>query len=98
MLHILEKTQLNGLSLYSIVNVDSSADLRVNFKIVQNRPTIQAVCTKLKKNLCIFGNILIIVETTQVEFGFSIIAKAAVSTVSSSMMTAAHLGRLSTYS
>ena len=30
---------------YSIVK-DSSADLGVNFKIVQNRPTIKAACTK----------------------------------------------------
>ena len=29
---------------YSIVK-DSSADLGVNFKIVQNRPTVKAVCT-----------------------------------------------------
>ena len=31
---------------YSIVK-DSSADLGVNFKIVQKRPTIKAVCTKI---------------------------------------------------
>jgi len=31
---------------YSIVK-DSSADLGVNFKIVQNRPTVKAVCTKI---------------------------------------------------
>ena len=31
---------------YSIVK-DSSADLGVNFKIVQNRPTFKAVCTKI---------------------------------------------------
>ena len=44
---------------YSIVK-DSSADLGVNFKIVQNRPTVKAVCTKIsKKNFCIFVNILI---------------------------------------
>ena len=30
---------------YSIVK-DSSADLGVNFKIVQNRPTVKAVCAK----------------------------------------------------
>ena len=34
---------------YSIVK-DSSADLGVNFKIVQNRPTVKAVCTKMSKN------------------------------------------------
>ena len=34
---------------YSIVK-DSSADLGVNFKIVQNRPTVKAVCTKISKN------------------------------------------------
>ena len=44
--------------IYSIVK-DSSADLGVNFKIVQNRPTVKAVCTKIsKKNFfCIFVNI-----------------------------------------
>ena len=34
---------------YSIVK-DSNADLGVNFKIVQNRPTVKAVCTKISKN------------------------------------------------
>ena len=34
---------------YSIVK-DSSADLGVSFKIVQNRPTVKAVCTKISKN------------------------------------------------
>ena len=34
---------------YSIVK-DSSADLGVNFKIVQNRPTVKAVCTKISIN------------------------------------------------
>ena len=34
--------------LYSIVK-DSSADLGVNFKIIQNRPTVKAVCTKISK-------------------------------------------------
>ena len=44
---------------YSIVK-DSSADLGVNFKIVQNRPTVKAVCTKIsKKNFCIFANIFV---------------------------------------
>ena len=33
---------------YSIVK-NSSADLGVNFKIVQNRPTVKAVCTKISK-------------------------------------------------
>ena len=33
-------------NFYSIVK-DSSADLGVNFNIVQNRPTIKAVCTKI---------------------------------------------------
>ena len=35
---------------YTIVK-DSSADVGVNFKIVQNRPTIKAVCTKTSKFL-----------------------------------------------
>ena len=44
---------------YSIVK-DSSADLGVNFKIVQIRPTVKAVSTKIsKKFFCIFVNILI---------------------------------------
>ena len=34
---------------YSIVK-DSSANLGVNFKIVQIRPTVKAVCTKISKN------------------------------------------------
>ena len=44
---------------YSIVK-DSSADLGVNFKIVQNIPTVRAVCTKIsKKFFFIFANIFI---------------------------------------
>ena len=44
---------------YSIVK-DSSADLAVNSKIVQIRPTVKAVSTKIsKKFFCIFVNILI---------------------------------------
>ena len=44
---------------YSIVK-DSSADLRVNSKIVQIRPTVKAVSTKISKIFfCIFVNILI---------------------------------------
>ena len=44
---------------YSIVK-DSSADLGVNFKIVQNRPTVKAVCIKISKFVfCIFVNIFI---------------------------------------
>ena len=39
---------------YSIVK-DSIADLGVNYKIVQIRPTVKAVSTKI----CIFGNVLI---------------------------------------
>ena len=54
------KDGLYGLHIeYSIVK-DSSADLGVNFKIVQNRPTVKAVCTKIsKKFFCIFVNIFI---------------------------------------
>ena len=54
---------------YSIVK-DSSADLGVNFKIVQIRPTVQAVCTKIsKKFFCIFLNILIFLrENREVTF------------------------------
>ena len=49
----------NMTKIYSIVK-DSSADLGVNFKIVQNRPTVKAVCTKIsKKNFYIFANIFI---------------------------------------
>ena len=54
---------------YSIVK-DSSADLGVNFKIVQNRPTVKAVCTKISKNFfCIFVNIFIFLrENKEVSF------------------------------
>ena len=42
-----------------IILKDSSADLGVNFKIVQIRPTVKAICTKIsKKFFCIFVNIL----------------------------------------
>ena len=53
---------------YSIVK-DSSADLGgVNFKIVQNRPTVKAVCTKISK-FCIFVNIFIFLsENKEVSF------------------------------
>ena len=40
--------KLGHTIVYSIVK-DSSADLGVNFKIVQNRPTVKAVCTKISK-------------------------------------------------
>ena len=44
---------------YSIVK-DSSADLGVNSKIVQIRPTVKAVSTKISKKIfCIFVNIFI---------------------------------------
>ena len=44
---------------YSIVK-DSSADLGVNSKIVQIRPTVKAVSTKISNFFfCIFVNILI---------------------------------------
>ena len=44
---------------YSIVK-DNSEDLGVNFKIVQNRPTVKAVCTKISKKIfCIFVNIFV---------------------------------------
>ena len=54
---------------YSMVK-DSSADLGVNFKIVQNRPTVKAVCTKIsKKFFCIFVNIFIFLrENKEVSF------------------------------
>ena len=54
---------------YSIVK-DSSADLGVNSKIVQIRPTVKAVCTKISKNFfCIFVNILIFLsENKKVHF------------------------------
>ena len=55
--------------IYSVVK-DSSADLRVNFKTVQNRPTVKAVCTKIsKKFFCIFFNIFIFLrENKEVSF------------------------------
>ena len=50
---------------YSIVK-DSSADLGVNSKIVQVRPTVKAVCTKMsKKFFCIFVNILIFLNESR---------------------------------
>ena len=53
-----------------IYKFDSSVDLGVNFKIVQNWPTIMAVCTKIsKKCFCIFGNIFIFLrENKDVSF------------------------------
>ena len=46
---------------YSIVK-DSSADLGVNFKIVQNRPTVKAVSTNISKtfflHICQYFHIL----------------------------------------
>ena len=57
------------LSNYSIVK-DSSADLGVNFKIVQNRPRVKAVSTKIKKFFFyIFVNIFIFLrENKEVSF------------------------------
>ena len=54
---------------YNIVK-DSSADLGVNSKIVQIRPTVKAVSTKIsKKFFCIFVNILIFLsENKKVHF------------------------------
>ena len=54
---------------YSIVK-DSSADLGVDSKIVQIRPTVKAVCTKIsKKFVCIFVNIFIFLrEDKEVNF------------------------------
>jgi len=50
---------------YSIVK-DSSADLGVNSKIVQIRPTVKAVCTKMSKIFfCIFVNILIFLNESR---------------------------------
>ena len=59
----------NFTRIYSIVK-DSSADLGVNSKIVQIRPTVKAVCTKIsKKFFCIFVNILIFLsENKKVHF------------------------------
>ena len=37
------------MHFWYIIVKDSSADLKVNFKIVQNRPTVKAVCTKISK-------------------------------------------------
>ena len=60
---------INLYVYYSIVK-DSSADLGVNFKIVQNRPTVKAVCTKIsKKIICIFFNIFVFLrENKEVSF------------------------------
>ena len=58
------------ITLEYIIVKDSSADLGVNFKIVQNRPTVKAVCTKiLKKFFCIFVNIFVFLrENKEVSF------------------------------
>ena len=45
-------------SVYSIVK-ESSADLGVNFKIVQNRPEVKAVCTKIKKKIFAYLSIFL---------------------------------------
>ena len=60
--------QINWFT-YSIVK-DSSADLGVNSKIVQIRPTVKAVSTKISKIFfCIFVNILIFLkENKEVSF------------------------------
>ena len=43
---------------YNSIVKNSSADLGVNSKIVQIRPTVKSVCTKMSKNFfCIFVNI-----------------------------------------
>ena len=59
----------NDQKRYSIVK-DSSADLGVNFKIVQNRPTFKAVCTKISKNffLHICQYFLFLRENEEVSF------------------------------
>ena len=52
-------------SYYSIVK-DSSADLQVNSKIVQTRPTVKAVSTKISKIFfCILVNILIFLRENE---------------------------------
>ena len=57
-----DTTQWFYSKTYSIVK-DSSADLGVNSKIVQNRPTLKAVSTKSSKLFfCIFVNILILLR------------------------------------
>ena len=59
--------QCSFLLKWSIVK-DSSADLGANFKIVQNRPTIKAVCTKISF-FFIFDNILIfLIENNEISF------------------------------
>ena len=62
-------TNISHRKEYSIVK-DSSADLGVNSKIVQIRPTVKAVCTKISKNFfCIFVNILLFLrENKEVSF------------------------------
>ena len=69
-------------NFYSIVK-DSSADLGVNFNIVQNRPTVKAVCTKIsKKVFCIFVNFFIFLRENKEASFFSILniqAKTALS-------------------
>ena len=74
-LYPLLHSQVSALALkivwfdYSIVK-DSSADLGVNSKIVQIRPTVKAVSTKISIFFfCIFVNILIFLrENKEVSF------------------------------
>ena len=70
-LYPLLHSQVSALALkivwfdYSIVK-DSSADLGVNSKIVQIRPTVKAVCTKMSNFFfCIFVNILIFLNESR---------------------------------
>ena len=71
-------------NFYSIVK-DSSADMGVNFNIVQNRPTIKAVCTIsiffkiLTKYL--FGNTFYIPERKQRDIIFDILNRYLANTV-----------------
>ena len=51
--------------VYSIVK-DSNADLGVNSKLVQIRPTVKAVCTEMSNFFfCIFVNILIFLNESR---------------------------------
>ena len=56
-LKVRSDAQLEIFTCHCSIVKDSSADLGVIFKIVQNRPTVKAVCTKIsKKFFCIFIN------------------------------------------
>jgi hypothetical protein len=67
-----KKKLADQLALYYSIVKDSSADLGVNSKIVQIRPTVKAVSTIISKTFfCIFFNILLFLRENK-EASFSL--------------------------